>query len=101
MSAPQPSPERRFFGAALMAVGGLIAALCGSCTVILSVAMIVESLNYPRELFSMLLMFLVVGGVPTLLGLMLFCWGRRLRRPPTSNRPKNLAVFSDEPGAPS
>lgn len=101
MSTPQRSPERRFIGAALMAVGGLIAALCGSCTLIFSVAMIVESLNYPRELFSILVMFLLVGGPPTLLGLLLFWWGRRLRRPPPSNRSKHPAVFSDETGAPS
>lgn len=96
MSAPEASPERRFIGAAMIAVGGLIAALCGSCTLIFSVAMIAQSLDSLRDAAQMLPVFLLFGGPPTLLGALIFAWGRGLRRPPKPRRPRPLTLFSDE-----
>lgn len=98
MSAREPSPELKFIGAALMAVGGLIAALCGTCTVIFAGATIIDSYRYPGELLSILLMVSLIGGLPTLIGALLFRWGRKLRRPKPSVRAEALAMFSDDQG---
>ncbi|MEW5685641.1 MAG: hypothetical protein AB1942_12040 [Pseudomonadota bacterium] len=96
MTGPQASPELRFVGAAMMAVGGLIAALCGSCTLVITIAMIAQSLDSLGDVAQVFPIFLVVGGIPTLLGVLLFAWGRRLRRPPRSGRIGDLTLSSDE-----
>jgi hypothetical protein len=87
-SAPQPTdiPIRRFFGAALMAVGGLIALLCGLCTlgwtgfVIFGMATSHDT-SAASIIGGTLMITLFVGVVPTALGVALFIAGRNLRRP--------------------
>lgn len=96
MTAREPSPELKFIGAALMAVGGLIAALCGTCTVLFAGASIMDSFRHPGDLISILLLVGVVGGLPTLIGVLLFRWGRRLRTPASTPPPEDLAAFSDD-----
>ena len=75
---------RSFFGAALMAVGGLIALLCGLCTLTYFV-MGANSLGKGGEEGSyapiMMIASLLMGGVPTAVGVGLFFAGRGLRRP--------------------
>jgi hypothetical protein len=98
MTAGEPSPELKFIGGALMAVGGLIAALCGTCTLIFAGASVMDSFRNPGDLLSILLLVGIVGGLPTLIGVLLFRWGRRLRRPTAPTRGGDLAVFSDDAG---
>lgn len=74
MSHLHPSPVRRFFGFALLSVGALIATLCGLCTGFFMVAGIVDQ----REMF---VMALVIGGIPTAIGVAMVVFGRRLLRP--------------------
>ncbi|MFI4936087.1 MAG: hypothetical protein ACHP7N_15850 [Caulobacterales bacterium] len=98
MSTPETDSQRavsRFWGGLLIAVGGLIAGLCGSCTVyFLSVAMSGGPANWPSKsstpsLEAMLstspiataIGALVIGGLPTALGVLLFVSGwRDIRR---------------------
>jgi hypothetical protein len=71
---------KAFFGYILMAVGALIAVLCGLCTVVWLVAGF-------RDLFrdeSLGLLTLIVGVLPTSIGVGLFLWGRSLARVPES-----------------
>ena len=63
MSDPRPDPTRRFFGAALTAIGGLMFALCGLCTGVFLVTGMM-----PHEDRSFAVIALVVGGIPTLIG---------------------------------
>ncbi len=85
MDRPEPSPVQRFFGALLMAVGGLIATLCGACTAVVLVAGLANLKDSQGYGSMMLIMSLVIGGVPTLIGVGLFAWGRWLRK--TEDRP--------------
>ena len=93
------SPVRKFFGGALMAVGGLIAALCGLCTLGIIGFGLVDTLgngSSADDLVGGVAVVSIIGGIPTGLGVLLFMWGRRLfapRRAPTRER---LAMFSDE-----
>ena len=72
---------KSFLGGLLMVVGGLMAALCGLCTV----AVVLEGFFGPRgELLTgpdLAIVGLFVGGIPTLIGLGIFLIGRALRRP--------------------
>ena len=100
MSEQRPDPTRRFFGGLLMAVGGLITVLCGGCSLVFAGGSIVGAIGSSgqlRDLPSWLLLVAVIGGLPTLIGIGLFIWGRRLYRPPKSLRPAQLAVFTDGP----
>ena len=61
---PQPGMPR-LFSLILMAVGGLMMALCGTCTLVVAVTAIQSS---P----SLLLVAALVGGVPTAIGFVIF-----------------------------
>lgn len=71
-------PVARLFGALLMAVGVLMMALCGLCSlaVLFSVAEGGQSAQG-----GMLLLVLIFGGVPIGVGFLIFWLGRRLRAP--------------------
>jgi hypothetical protein len=101
---PRPDPVQRFFGAALMAVGALIAVLCGLCTVAYAgVALIAMAMNTSNlqlllsGVFGGALLVAVVGGTPTVAGILLFRWGRRLWRPTPRIPSEQVELFSDEP----
>ena len=103
MSEPRPDPVQRFFGGALIAVGGLIATLCGVCSLsviwMVLATVIQNDMNFGLLFGSMLsLVFLVpiVGGVPMIMGILIFRWGRRLYWP-IPRIEEQIAVFSDEP----
>ena len=84
VSDPAPDPTRAFFGAALMAVGALIAGLCGLCTV----GFLLVSLFSPGG-SGVAVLAIPIGGIPTGLGLLLFWGGKSLRKPrPQKEAPK-------------
>jgi hypothetical protein len=104
MSEPHPDPVQKFFGGALMAVGGLIALLSGTCTALFVVGSIASMAANPSNLslmmtgvFSGALVVAIVGGLPTVMGILLFRFGRRLYRPVPPARDYDPKVFSDEP----
>jgi hypothetical protein len=75
----QPSAAQRLFGAVLMAIGGMIALLCGLCSFgVLGAAFMSPS---PGEglLFSLVLVG-IFGGIPFAVGLGVFLIGRGVYR---------------------
>ena len=94
------TPELKFVGGALMAVGGLIAALCGTCTVVWFGAMMIDAFRASvgvGNVLGLVALTAVVGGLPTLLGVLLARWGWRIYRPRPRVRARDLASFSDGP----
>jgi hypothetical protein len=75
------------FGLLLMAVGGLIAFLCGLCTVVSMVVVtyVTEPFDYMHQRAPWLGP-LILGGIPTAVGAALFWVGRRIYRPPGPRR---------------
>ena len=95
MSEAPPSPLQKFLGGLLMAVGGLIAALCGVCTLYFTVASLATSGEFSGP--SMLVLVLPIGGIPTVLGGLIAFAGWRLYRPKPRLKPEALEVFGDRP----
>lgn len=83
MTLNQPeSPVRGFFGAALIAIGALMMLLCGGCGALFFIGFLISGLTSSNNGdLSMVIMPIVLGGVPALLGFGLFAAGRRLRKP--------------------
>lgn len=88
---PEARALRRFLAAAMMAVGGLIAALCGTCTVIAAIGVVAtvlqDALRGHVESLG-LLAVLLVGIIPTIVGVVVFragraSWRRHPARPPS------------------
>ncbi|HYD28965.1 hypothetical protein [Brevundimonas sp.] len=77
----------RFFGLLMMAAGGLIALTTGACTlyVVLAGLMANGSGGYGTT-GEWVVMALVIGGLPCLIGVGLFLGGRKLSRPPRARR---------------
>lgn len=103
MTHDGPGPVQKFFGGALMAVGGLIAALCGLCTLGVIGFGVVDTLTGGPidDLVGGAVIVMFIGGIPTAIGLLLLFWGRRLYAPPA--RPaagERLAAFSHDPRDP-
>ena len=71
----------RFLGYLMMAVGGMIAVLCGGCTVYVTAATVLAphaNLSQTLATLGDLSPFLAVfGGAPTLVGVVLFVSGLR------------------------
>jgi hypothetical protein len=91
MTDKPPDPTTRFFAAAQMAVGALIFGLCGACTLGFTAAML-ANLRYSGslgEVMSSLLMFAIVGGLPTVVGFFVMRGGYRRYRanPPKPPKP--------------
>ncbi|WP_304178121.1 hypothetical protein [Phenylobacterium aquaticum] len=81
----QASPVHRYFGAMLMAVGGLIAVLSGLCSLSFLALVIWNAITgggrtVIADVGQMLTLMLAFGGIPFVVGLGVFFWGRRLRR---------------------
>ena len=72
----------RWLGFFMIAIGGIITALCGSCTFSLAGPTIWEAVTNTRhqatEQDAWASMTLIVGGLPTIAGLVLLVWGLRL-----------------------
>jgi len=80
--------QKRFVGGCLVAVGGLIATVCGLCTAVFVIGPIWYAVTSPGGVYAwpLSLMGLVIGGIPTALGVALIVVGlgmfRGARRPP-------------------
>jgi len=88
MPDPQPDPTKRFFGAALTAIGGLMFGLCGLCT---GVFLVTGLMPHEDAMFAVIALF--VGGIPTLIGFFVMRAGLRLYR-------GDKAVATPPPSAP-
>ena len=78
-----PSPVQRFFGGLLMLVGGLLGGLSGLCTLWFIGGTIVSSMQgqlgggaLSSYVWEWVGMGLIVGGLPTVVGVGLFFLGR-------------------------
>jgi hypothetical protein len=79
---PRDPQGERFFGAGLMALGAIIAGLCGACTLAVAGDLAWSALRYPGGMGSLSILILpaVVGGLPTFAGVSLFLMGLRRYR---------------------
>ena len=73
----QPSAMPVFFSLVLMAVGGMMVALCGSCTFVFLGQMALSAITYPRSVADSgaafyVILILAVGGIPTAIGVLIF-----------------------------
>ena len=93
----QVSPVASFFGAALMAVGGLIAVLSGLCSLgFLAVLANAAFSNSAQPVTAQSIPGLMVGlltlvsidAIPVGFGVMMFVWGRAIRRGPPWRAPR-------------
>ncbi len=83
---PGPSPHRRFFGALLMSVGGLMVLLCGGCGALFIIGgMVTMFTSNPQDAPMIAGMGLFIGGIPAAIGAGLFVAGRNLRKPGQPN----------------
>ena len=73
---------RRFWGWLRIAVGVLITSLCGGCTIYMTAGPVAVLLRTPGDeaAWSILDLSLLIGGVPTLAGLIFIGSGIRLLR---------------------
>jgi hypothetical protein len=88
MAESVPGSLQRFFGTALIAVGVLMMLLCGGCGALFFIGFLISGIaSSNHEDISMVIMPIVLGGVPALVGLGLFAAGRGLRRPAAAAKP--------------
>jgi hypothetical protein len=73
---------KAFFGMLLMIVGGLGALFTGGCTVVIFAQDVWETMTQTYHHFDIGMLALAVGGIPCLIFLALYRWGRRLTRAP-------------------
>jgi|GEM_PF-3540210 len=76
MSEPEAREQqaiRRFWGALLMAVGALIATLCGGCALLVAGSFIAYSTSLKE--WSILLVPALLGGLPAMGGIVVFRQG--------------------------
>lgn len=93
-SSPASPEVRRLLGSAMVAVGILMASLCGLCTLLVGGSGLIASVHYGGwgEAAPMLALALLVGGVPTAIGALLVRSGLRMRRPRKSGRQPPLSL---------
>jgi len=70
----------KFLGWLLMAIGVVIAGTAGACTLVVGVPFFLSTLSYPQGLPESLVLMLVLGGIPLLVGIGVFFGGRWLAR---------------------
>ena len=77
-------PEVRFMGAFLMAVGFMMAGLCGTCTLAYDISTVRDVLRSPEGGYlTVVVPFMLIFGVlPTVVGLVLLRAGYRRYRGP-------------------
>lgn len=82
MAEQAPNTTRRFIGTALMAVGVLLAGLSGLCTLgYAGIGLVAWAGQGDAYGVAMMIMALVTGVVPILVGVGLYFGGKALRRP--------------------
>jgi hypothetical protein len=77
-------PVRRFFAYVLMVVGGLITVLCGGCTA-LALLGALQLNSTPHASYEawgppLGVAALIIGGLPTAIGIVMFVIGRRMSK---------------------
>ncbi|WP_421932607.1 hypothetical protein [Phenylobacterium sp.] len=79
----EPRSARRLFGTALMAVGGLMAALSGLCTLGYAGVGLVAAIQGGDDGYGIVILIvaLAAGLVPILFGVGLYFGGKALRKP--------------------
>jgi hypothetical protein len=88
MSEAESDPVRGFFGVALIAVGALMMFLCGGCGALFFIGFLISGLRSSNhEDVSMVILPIILGGAPALVGFGLFALGRVLRRPWSAPKP--------------
>lgn len=80
---------KRFFGGLLLAVGWLVAVTTGLCTGYFFLLFLLPT-NGPATESLLLLLPLIIGGIPFLIGLALIWIGRRLLR----EKPNDPDIFT-------
>lgn len=80
MAVSQPTPILRFVGAAITAVGVLVMTLCGGCGATFFAIFLLDLTRPSGGEPGVLLMPLVFGGLPALLGFGVVLVGRSLVR---------------------
>ena len=97
----RPNPVVAFFGWLLMCGGALVAATTGTCTVYFLAAPILqgEGVDYFGGLVSWILLVMIVGGVPCLIGVGMFFLGRFVARRGNARQlpPRQVEEFDDQP----
>lgn len=87
MTGIRHDPVRHFVGGALIGVGFMMMLLCGGCGAVFFVGILTDELRHATQIdFGTLLLPIILGGVPAVLGLGLFVGGRSLRRSPPSSK---------------
>lgn len=81
---------KQLFGGLLLGIGILVMTVSGLCTLTVVVAGLSDGPGMVAREPSVLLIPLVVGGVPLLLGFGLYRWGRSLLRPPPDSSSTRL-----------
>ena len=88
MSHTEPDLVRGFFRFALITVGVLMMLLCGGCGALFFIGFLISGLTSSNhEDVGMVIMPIVLGGVPALIGFGLFAVGRSLRKPLATTEP--------------
>jgi hypothetical protein len=78
---------KRLLGGLLMAGGGMIALLCGLCTLVISASMVTGPIsNHQPVYLTTLLVPLIIGGVPTAVGVVIFLIGLSIFREGRASR---------------
>jgi hypothetical protein len=94
MSERGGKPVQAFFGFLLVTIGLLMATLCGLCTGVFVISGLASNGGEYGGL-GLVATALVIGGLPTLLGVGLFFAGRRLLR--GAEPPKPIVRLDDAP----
>lgn len=85
---PDTDPVSRFIGWLMLGCGGLMALLCGGCTLVVWAIGFSGGLGQGVEaILSWFLMALVLGGVPTAIAALIGWLGWRIVRRPRPPRP--------------
>lgn len=74
---PESRAVQKMFGALLMAIGGMIAGLCGLCSAFFLFSIAASD---PAGVGGMGGVALIVGGIPIAVGVLIFLGGRKLWR---------------------
>jgi hypothetical protein len=90
---------QRFVGGCLLAVGLLIATLCGACTLLIAGAVLVSAFSQSGQgqlamIVPGLIVPAIIGGIPTAVGVALSVLGWRMVRRPRPPPPPPENIFS-------
>lgn len=97
----EPNPVAAFFGWLLMCSGALVAVTTGACTVFFVLAPVLQGggVGYFGGLVSWIVLVMIVGGIPCLIGIGMFFLGRLIARRGTARQlpPRRVEDLDDQP----